>query len=640
MSNVVATATQQYPAFAMPEADLIVALRSSLYPGATDNSIRMVVTWCKANGKDPFKRPVHIVPMNVKTGEKKPDGKDVYANRDIIMRGIEDYRMEAARTGQYAGIARIEFGPEINAEIAAGGDSNAVAKCTYPEWCEVVVIRLVQSMKCEFTSGRVYWKETYASKSRYDARPNDMWAKRPRGQLEKCFDPETEILTSEGFQRFDSVTGRVMQVTERGLEPTDVRPFCQEYSGEMIGVDGTRLNFMVTPNHDMITSLGRIEARDLYAIATTDQSKVSIPRRVLSSLPDCARSDAQIMLAGYFLADGSAKYRSFRIAVSRQYKIDALKELALHRDAAIKRDAGRVGISNGRAIVTRIDKVDFAYSLDLIDWLVTADKQIRTDALLSLSQRQARLLVDCILQFDGGDNGSGVRRLYQTNENVIRGFELAAVHAGYSVSARHMRQSDIGQLSSSLTISDAPSSAVYKKTVGGIASSLVKRMNVAGRVWCVTVPSGTIVVRRHGFSMLCGNCAEAMALRRAFPEAIGGDNIVEELAGREIDITPTAETKPAVEMPTSKSEKKPAAQTIDGQAQRVSEPPAPPAEGEDRPASEGERAHIKAKLDAGGFTLEEFTIATGFTLEALTLSQFQRAKAFLRDPAGYRKDAA
>lgn len=32
--------------------------------------------------------------------------------------------------------------------------------------------------------------------------------------------------------------------------------------------------------------------------------------------------------------------------------------------------------------------------------------------------------------------------------------------------------------------------------------------NPSGRTWCVTVPSGLIVVRRHGKSMVCGNCAQ------------------------------------------------------------------------------------------------------------------------------------
>jgi hypothetical protein len=43
------------------------------------------------------------------------------------------------------------------------------------------------------------------------------------------------------------------------------------------------------------------------------------------------------------------------------------------------------------------------------------------------------------------------------------------------------------------------------------------------------VPSGIIVVRRHGFSMLCGNCAESAALRQAFPSDIGGLYLASEI---------------------------------------------------------------------------------------------------------------
>ena len=56
MSNAVAKMTPKhaYPAFAMEEKELIEVLRNSLYPGATDGSIKMVVSYCKASNLDPM----------------------------------------------------------------------------------------------------------------------------------------------------------------------------------------------------------------------------------------------------------------------------------------------------------------------------------------------------------------------------------------------------------------------------------------------------------------------------------------------------------------------------------------------------------------------------------------------------------
>lgn len=101
------------------------------------------------------------------------------------------------------------------------------------------------------------------------------------------------------------------------------------------------------------------------------------------------------------------------------------------------------------------------------------------------------------------------------------------------------------------------------KGVDHNAASLKVQKNESGKVWCVTVPSGVIVVRRNGFSMVCGNCAEAQALRKAWPE-VGQDATAEEMEGKhsEIDITPAQQPRqiaPASSVDKLKPATKPAA---------------------------------------------------------------------------------
>ncbi|MGG6341680.1 phage recombination protein Bet [Stenotrophomonas indicatrix] len=89
------------------------ALKTSLYPGATDDSVDMVLAYCRAGGLDPMTKPVHIVPMWVP--EKKQGNRVVSpaGMRDVIMPGIELYRTKAHRTGEYAGQDEATFGPTI-----------------------------------------------------------------------------------------------------------------------------------------------------------------------------------------------------------------------------------------------------------------------------------------------------------------------------------------------------------------------------------------------------------------------------------------------------------------------------------------------------------------------------------------------
>lgn len=518
------------------DVDLVHVLQNSLYPGAEIGSVQMVLNYCAAAGLDPMQKPVHIVPIW--------DGK-AKRMRDVIMPGIGLYRTQAARSGNYAGVSEAEYGPDVTEKI--GG-----VEVTYPVWCKVTVKRLLGNQVVEFAA-REFWKENYATAGKDSSAPNAMWKKRPYGQIAKCFDAETEVLTTNGFEKFSAVTGRILQVTDSGLDACDSMPFVQDYDGEMIVADGSRLNFSVTPNHDMLTTEGKIEAGKMFE-QSTQIAKFIIPRAPSGSRPDAPIPDNILRLAGVFLADGShTGYRQMRVAVSRQWKIDALRELALESSEGVKLDAGRVAVANGREIFTAFDKAQFVYNFDLVSWLVTPAKAIVTDAALSLSQRQARIVVDSLVEFDGSDNGNGVRRLTQSNKNVLAAFEVLAVQAGYSLSARVRRDSDIGS-SFSVTVSDASGFPVVRGSTRNKAS-LVKRKNVNGKVWCVTVPSGVIVVRRHGFSMLCGNCAEAQALRKAFPE-FGSAATADEMEGKEIDMGTAEivqETKPT-ELPAYQQE--------------------------------------------------------------------------------------
>lgn len=159
-------------ALALSERELLDVLSSSLYPGAAPESIKMVIGYCKAAGLDPMQKPVHIVPM-----------WDAKASRmrDVVMPGVNLYRTQAARSGEFAGMSEPEFGPDKTQTI--GG-----VAITFPEWCKVTVKRALKNgILAEFTATE-YWLENYAIKGGKEksVAPNAMWTKRPRGQIAKC----------------------------------------------------------------------------------------------------------------------------------------------------------------------------------------------------------------------------------------------------------------------------------------------------------------------------------------------------------------------------------------------------------------------------------------------------------------------
>lgn len=155
------------------EGEVFKYLKQSKYQNIPDEQIALLISYCKAAKLDPLSDVAHIVSYNVQDKETKKWGKSYK-----IIPGIAKFRTQASRSGRYAGITEPEFGPIIEEKI---GSLNV----KYPEWCKITVKKLVNGIICEFEA-KEYWIENYATKSREDKTPNDMWLKRPRGQLAKC----------------------------------------------------------------------------------------------------------------------------------------------------------------------------------------------------------------------------------------------------------------------------------------------------------------------------------------------------------------------------------------------------------------------------------------------------------------------
>lgn len=168
-------------------ADQWRVLVDQIFPSAkTVEAVGMALAYCRARKLDIFKRPVHIVPM-----------WSTVLNRTVetVWPGIAEIRTTAARTGQYAGIDEVIYGPMVEREFVgqkeiwksgrSTGDFEDVRKTVaYPEWASVVVYRMLNGQRHAY-SAKVFWEEAYAIEGK-SGLPNAMWAKRPRGQLDKC----------------------------------------------------------------------------------------------------------------------------------------------------------------------------------------------------------------------------------------------------------------------------------------------------------------------------------------------------------------------------------------------------------------------------------------------------------------------
>lgn len=151
-----------------------------VYKGASDKGLALVMSYCKARKIDPLLKPVHIVKMKSKIGER-------WVDEDTIMPGIGLYRIQASRSG-CMGISQPAFGDIVHERVGS-------IELRYPLSATVAVKKLMPNGLIAEFQATEFWLENYANKgAKYeggkkvgiDASPNDMWAKRPFGQLAKC----------------------------------------------------------------------------------------------------------------------------------------------------------------------------------------------------------------------------------------------------------------------------------------------------------------------------------------------------------------------------------------------------------------------------------------------------------------------
>lgn len=173
MKNEIISAESNVPVYSgqqLTKKDIVI-IKETIAKGASDAELRMFLAICQRTGLDPFSRQIHLVPR----WDSKL-GKEVR----IPQVGIDGFRVVAERAGSYAGSDDPTYGEEQELEVVDKKSGKVTSTIKVPSSAKVTVYKIVQGVKCDFTS-TVLFDEYYPGHQ-----IGFMWRSKPHTMLAKC----------------------------------------------------------------------------------------------------------------------------------------------------------------------------------------------------------------------------------------------------------------------------------------------------------------------------------------------------------------------------------------------------------------------------------------------------------------------
>lgn len=323
------------------------------------------------------------------------------------------------------------------------------------------------------------WRRVYVPE------PGMIW-----GKLDYCYSQDTEILTEQGWKLFPDLRAedRVAQWDDgviNYVEPSE--RIVGESPGEMIHIRGDRqVDLLVTPNHDCI--LRDFTGRPIRVKAPDYENHPGWLQPQSGVLFGTGQENPSLLqLVAAVQADAADRETSFRFWLSREDKIERL--LSILHDLGVPFMQGQCASKGNQTYIT-------IPALDELRHYLMWGKTFHRAHLIALAEDKRQLFLEELLFWDGDRKG---RRYLSTNLVNCETVQELAVLTGYR-SNSWVRKSDGRKPLGVVSLSRRE--GTYAKTL------TQSRIEYSGPVYCVTVPSGAILVRRNGRVTVSGNSSQ------------------------------------------------------------------------------------------------------------------------------------
>ena len=313
--------------------------------------------------------------------------------------------------------------------------------------------------------------------------------------VDECFPPDMEVLTEIGFVRFDSLPKEAKCAQYQDGRISFVMPtehIDKAYRGPMVHLwSQTRHNVSMTPDHELLRfslSRGRWEKVAVKNAALNGFYQMAVAGEAIGS--DSGISPLERLMIAH-QADGNlhnvtAAGHTLAFTFVKQRKIARLMKIIMeggYRSTEVKCSAGK-----RRFMVFDVP---------------SGSKHIRDTfgSLANMGSVRARAIIEEMVQWDGHKGKTGFWYYSSVVKDNADFYQEACVLAGYRTNMTVQRDDR------SCNFNDVYRLFILRDTPTVDAQNITKTVtHYEGRVYCIRVPSGNIIVRRNGKCLVIGNC--------------------------------------------------------------------------------------------------------------------------------------
>lgn len=351
-------------------------------------------------------------------------------------------------------------------------------------------------------------------------RPHEGLVKRLWADRHACYDGETEVLTRSGWKHWAAVGDGdeflsldLSTGTSEYATPTALHEF--DYSGDMVKIDGAGIDALVTPNHNLVAELrdGRTRGWKPASLVRADEAiggAFRVPRaagRIEGQAGTVGEAAAELL--GFTTGDGhvprAPRHGSPTFHLHKQRKVDYLRDLC-ERTGSVALSGGECGKFLLVGVPANLKRMmQETYAED-------SRRRVPPDFLANATAEEAEAFIRGYLAADGHlrrDRGGSVS-FSCAGDHLIDGVAQLAATVGECV-VIGKPQTSYGEWTPGGSASQRALMIADRNKRGRIGWTRGERANQVsvqqydGKVYCATVPHGTLYVRRNGKPYWSGN---------------------------------------------------------------------------------------------------------------------------------------